>query len=330
MKRPRSFVLMGYMVLFAVVFIFAVAACNSSSSSGGSSEKKMELSEQTISETMSLIEKSVPGCRVVDVSGSMTSAPVVRMKSAIKKNVALASISQLPAFPGVIEGDCGGEMKIESVHKSGNTTSSFIFNSFCFYDDSTGVSEAVIINGKFITTEEGTPGDFGPTIHGAKAKTDGKISIQMSDETISLSLDANISYGVPGLWEPDMPTQANPDRLTVKQASIDMPSSGISHTLKDLRAESWISEGNEIMGVNSGRYSTGKEYVAIYTSQDLVMNEWGDIIGGKLALEGAGGDVLEISAGAQSGFMQIEKNGVRNNQDLDCSGMALPVLDLVF
>jgi hypothetical protein len=331
MTVKRFYLLSGCTMLFFAAAIFGLFACGGSSGggSGGSGGGKAELSEARVVESLTIIEDTVPGCQVTNTS--MAAAPVALMKSALDNDSALSNIRNMSAFQlDEIAGDCGGTLSIDSEHKSGNTTYLVVFNNFCFYDEEAVTPQEVIINGKLKGVEEGTPSDSGPIISGMRANTEGKLTIQTGDETISISLDdLRVKHGNPSTWEPDPPTAANPDRLTIKQVSIDMKNQGLSHTLKNIEAEIHESGDNQIMEIFSGTYNTGKDYVDVYTTTPLVIDEGGNMTGGTIAVEGDG-DIVTISRapGTPAGVLELRRNGVKINKNLDCSEIEIPLLDM--
>lgn len=326
----RFYVLSGCTILFFAVAIFGLFACGGSSSGGsGGSGDKAELSEARVEESLTVIEDSVPGCQVKNTS--MAAAPIVLMKSAISNDSALSNVRNMSAYQlDEIQGDCGGTLNIDEDHKSGNTTYTVDFNNFCFYDEETAIQQEVIINGKIKGVEEGTPSESGPIISGFRANTEGKLAIQTDDETISISLDdLRVKHGNPSTWEPDPPTAGNPDVLTIKQVSIDMKNQKISHTLKNIEAEIHESGDNQIMEIYSGTYNTGKDYVDVYTTNPVVIDDFGNMTGGTIAVEGDG-DIVTISRapGTPAGVLELERNGVKIDKNLDCSEMDIPLLDM--
>ena len=329
MKGKRYNGLCGSGIFLLVAALFILSACDGSSSSKGSGGRA-ELSEARIVSSLETIEENVPGCIVADTSMAM--APVSLMKAAVESDSALSGIRNLSAFLlNEIQGDCGGTLSIDSVHKSGNTTFTVVFNNFCFYDDEGITPQEVVINGTLKGVEQGTPGNFGPTISGFNANSEGKVTMQTADETITVSLtDLQVKYGVPGTWEPGTPTAANPDRLTIKQVSVDLKNQGISHTLKNLDAKMHESGDNKIVEIRDGIYNTGSGYVSIYTSQPLVVDDWGNMAAGTIVLEGDG-DVVEISRapGTPFGVLEVKRNGVKIDKRLDCSGVDISVLDIL-
>lgn len=332
MTMKRFYVLSACTMLFFAAAIFGLFACGGSSSSGdsGGSGSKAQLSEARVVESLTVIEDTVPGCRVTDAS--MAAAPIALMKSAISNDSALSNIRNMSAFQlDEIAGDCGGTLRIDSEHKSGNTTYLVDFNNFCFYDEETVTPQEVIIHGKLKGVEEGTPSGFGPIISGFRANTEGKLTIQTDDETISISLDdLRVKHGNPSTWEPDPPTAANPDRLTIKQVSVDLKNQKISHTLKNVEAEIHESGDNQIMEIFSGTYNTGSDYVDVYTTTPVVIDEEGNMTGGTIAVEG-GDDIVTISRapGTPAGVLEIERNGVKINKNLDCSEIEIPLSDML-
>lgn len=332
MTMKRFYVLSACTMLFFAAAIFGLFACGGSSSSGdsGGSGSKAQLSEARVVESLTVIEDTVPGCRVTDAS--MVAAPIALMKSAISNDSALSNIRNMSAFQlDEIAGDCGGTLRIDSEHKSGNTTYTVDFNNFCSYEEETVTPQEVIIHGKLKGVEEGTPSDFGPIISGFRANTEGKLTIQTDDETISISLDdLRVKHGNPSTWEPDPPTAANPDRLTIKQVSVDLKNQKISHTLKNVEAEIHESGDNQIMEIFSGTYNTGSDYVDVYTTTPVVIDEEGNMTGGTIAVEG-GDDIVTISRapGTPAGVLEIERNGVKINKNLDCSEIEIPLSDML-
>lgn len=330
MTVKRFYVLSACTMLFFAAAIFGLFACGGSSSSSGGSGSKAQLSEARVVESLTVIEDTVPGCRVTNTS--MAAAPIALMKSAIDNDGALSNIRNMSAFQlDEIAGDCGGTLSIDSEHKSGNTTYSVVFNNFCVYDEETVIPQEVIIHGKLKGVEEGTPSPDGPIISGFRANTEGKLTIQTDDETISISLDdLRVKHGNPSTWEPDPPTAANPDRLTIKQVSIDLKNQKISHTLKNIEADIHESGDNQIMEIYSGTYNTGRDYVDVYTTNPVVIDDFGNMTGGTIAIEGDGGDIVTISRapGTPAGVLELRRNGVKINKNLDCSDIEIPLLDM--
>jgi hypothetical protein len=171
------------------------------------------------------------------------------------------------------------------------------------------------------------PVSDGPIISGFRANTEGKLTIQTDDETISISLDGlRVKYGNPSTWEPDPPTAANPDRLTIKQVSVDLKNQKISHTLKNVEADIHESGDNQIMEIYSGTYNTGRDYVDVYTTNPVVIDDFGNMTGGTIAIEGDG-DIVTISRapGTPAGVLELRRNGVKINKNLDCSEIEIPL-----
>lgn len=337
MKIRQWFFRIAGLGVFALGTIFLFAACDSGSSSG-SSAKSVELNEERVAAAQKTFETNVPGCQVTNPA--MMSAPLAAITAAFQGNQ-LSNREGMASFPlaGDVQGYCGGTLNITRLHgasdglKRGHSQKIFDFTDFCTIDESSGVPQQVVINGTFIDHQEGEPGDFGPTVFRRNADTDGKLSIEMPDETLLIELvGLRHEYGNPGTWNPGVPTQESPDELTAKSLSIDYVNNEKNHRLRNIEGYIFRDGSNNLcLDLLSGRsYTSAGNFAEIYTTAPLVLDvNDGRLLSGALVVEGSGADRVEMRPGAAADVFDIQYNDEPLAQGMDCSDHDAEVLELL-
>lgn len=321
--------------------------CNGGSSSGGGATA--DITTAAVDEALTWVNDTIPGCRRTDPAaatvaeagktaawsiGALTEVFTL-LADARKLSSGQATIPARQTFVG----DCGGTLDVDSVHLNGITTYTLTFNNFCSTDNSsptpllsaaTGPQESAATGpqqstatGIVIAKQIGTPGASGPLVTSGTMTTD-ELTVVTGTETMKLAMNnAAVTYGVPGTWEPGIPTAANPDQVTIDRVTANLESQDRIHTLTNVTASAHESGVNAIVNITGGRYATTSHgQVNIATSVPLVGNmTTGQITAGTLTLTGAAGSMAEVTAsGTGDGTATVTVNGVPYGSGLDCSG----------
>ena len=268
------------------------------------------LDEATVSARLAEIGADVPGCDVT--SGATT---VLRQLTA----------------PGPLRidggsGPCGGTMSVSSEHVDGTTTYTVGFDQFC----SSSVDGDVTYQGTVVAVQEGKPTDSGPKISALEVRTDGPLVVAQNGATIDIAVDSvRTEYGVPDVWYPGAPDDANPDVTTVSHASAVFSSDGREEYIRDLvytRAGVW----DATYVVKEGKLGReGEDFVTVRTADGdpLVINVLGlQITGGTVEFGGAEGTVLAVRPdGTTAGVMVMDLNDAPYAEGLNCSAGREPL-----
>jgi hypothetical protein len=299
-------------------------------SGGGGTTGAAEITSATVEEALTWIEDTVPGCTVVNSQASAAQKAAAQATGALGEVLALIrDARKLPTGRATelaaqtFAGDCGGTLMVDSVHLNGVTTYTMNFSNFCSTDTSVTPPQQSMATGTVVAKEIGTPSASGPIISSGSLETD-ELTLVTGSETMKLVLNnATVTYGVPGTWSPGIPTQQNPNQLTIDQVTVNLQSQDRVHTLTNVSATGYESGANDVVNISGGRYSTTNHgHVNISTSSPLLVNiDTGQIMGGTLTFTGANGGVAEVTAaGDGSATGTITVNGTALGSGLDCSG----------
>lgn len=277
----------------------------------GGAHGTLVLDEATVSARLAEIGADVPGCDVT--SG------------------ASAALRQLTE-PGPLRidggsGPCGGTMSVSSEHVNGTTTYTVGFDQFC----TSSADGNVTYQGTVVAVQEGKPTDNGPKISALEAHTDGPLVVAQNGQTIDITVDSvRTEYGVPDVWYPGAPDEANPDVTTVSHASAVFSSDGREEYVRDLvytRAGVWDAT-YEVKGGQLGR--EGEDFVTIRTADGdpLVINVLGlQISSGTVEFGGADGTVLAVRPeGTTAGVMVMDLNDAPYAEGLNCAAGREPLV----
>lgn len=324
------------------ISIFAIPVgflgCGGGGGGGGVATDAAEVNATTVADALDWFEGTVPGCQV---NAAAASAPVREAASGMRVLSELftmvSDVNNLPAARAsalaaqTFAGDCGGTLTVDSVHNSGITTFTLTFSNFCSTDDSVTPPQQSMATGVVTAQEIGTPGDTGPTVTSATVATD-QLTLVSNGETSKLAVNnATMIYGVPGVWDPGIPTAANPDQVTVGQATVTFETQGRTHTISNVAATRHESGDTEIINITGGRYATSTHgYVNVTTSEPLVVNlNTGILISGAMQATGANGATATVTAsGAGDGKLTVEVDGTPVG-GVDCSGAQDMLLGLI-
>jgi hypothetical protein len=312
------------------------------SDNGGGATNAAVVDETSVNKSMVFVEETIPGCQMVEATeiaaGVMGSRTISNQSGALvslfntlaaARNQTTENLTSIAIEPQIIEGDCGGTMTITSAHLDGVTTVTLLCNNFCSPDETTDPPGEIKINGKLIVKEVGTPSDLGPVISKYTAATEGELTVVTDADQVSLTLN-NFAYtfGSPGV-EPGVPTQSNPDQVTMGQLTVNFVTQNRVITIANLNATSYESGDNDVIAMSSGRFSiSDKGYVDVSTSQPLIMNSDGDLVSGEVVFEGANDNVVTVTSGGESGTFSLKLNGEPMDKGMDCSAIGLDDIPL--
>jgi len=327
MKRFR--LLSYFMVLFALLAMLSLTACDSDSDSSGNSgdsSNAAQLNDETLDKSMKWVDDTVPGCKLEGASALILSVP--RMKSVEKQpNIAfqlvadvllgrssgsIRGLAYLDGMSGSIEGDCGGSLTIDEEHANGDSDISIVFSSFCTEE----AGEQTVTNGTLNASIKGDPGPDGPEFSSISASTPGALTVASPEETVTLELD-NFSVSADD-------TSAS---LTIDEITIGLEKEGVTHSMSDVSADmDEDSAGNSTLHIYSGRYNAGEEgYVDISTPTPLAIDDDGALVSGEINFEGAEGNTVALTP-SSDGIFDVTLNGEPVDQRMDCSEISLDLL----
>jgi hypothetical protein len=296
-----------YFLTLVILFCFSLAACDENISIEGI-EEPPGLSRERVAEALNLVETFVPGCKTIDAS--MAAMPVSPME-----------IRNRPAV------DCGGTLHIDRGH-NGSNGYAIVFEEFCFLDED-GTGE-IVLNGVIKGSEDASAGEFGPTMHGSNFSTEGDLVMKIAGESFSFRVeDLSVAYGVPDIGAPGTPSKAMPDTLTVRRVDIDLEDKDVSLSVRNIKAERYRSDNDNVLEILSGTFHFGPDHVDISTFRPLVMDESGNFMSGIVRLDGADGNVVEILPVSRSRILEVKSNEEKLDRDLDCSGSVTMLLWLL-
>ena len=344
----RSNLFKSCLILILAFFPLFFTGCGGGGSddddNNGTATQAAVIDEASVTEEMEFMEESIPGCRMVEateIAAGIMGSPLPPDSSGAlvglfatltaARNRTLDYLTAISIAPMEIEGSCGGTMTISSSHSNGTTTFTLVFTDFCSSDDTANPPVEMTINGKLIAKQIGTPSGAGPIISQYTAETDGKLTVEVGAETVSLTLENFIyTLGSPGVT-PGAPTLTNPDQVAMDQLTINFETQKRVMTLTDLRAASYEEGDNKVAELSSGRFSLGdKGYVDVKTSQPLVMDSNGDMVSGAVDFAGANGNVVTVIIGEETGKFTLEINGEPMDMCMDCSGLGLDGIPVPF
>lgn len=258
-----------------------------------------------ISEMGGIIPVCRPGTSIQGApAGSVPAAPTSRFSQLVelRRDRALARALELQSLgstkPADQFGDCGGRMTYPTYsHASGVTTGTFQFDNYCSTDSDTGEKET--LNGTVSFVNTGTPSASGPITQKIEASSSAGVTAVVRTSggaTVSNQKYSFTNYlyqaGVPG----GSPTSANPNRLSVQDATLSDLVSGKSYRQTNYTMTDYINTlGGEVVSVSGRSYRSNGEYFDLATTSPLTTNSSGNTVGGQLTFTGAGNSVAVLT-----------------------------------
>jgi hypothetical protein len=189
-------------------------------------------------------------------------------------------------------GSCGGRYGYRNYsHVNGVTTATLSFESYCQLDSSTGDKQTV--NGGIDFVNTATPTASGPITTQLDASTSAALSIvtqnpagaTVGSETINFTA-FKMAVGVPG----GTPTAAKPNLISMAEISVKNNTTGKTYRETGYALSEYENAAGNTEWTMTGRgYRSGGTYFDIATTQPMVENPSGDVVGGKITFTGANG-----------------------------------------
>lgn len=286
----------------------------------------MRVDAERVSSEVALIDADVPGCHAAPTDAAARTAMRAggaRLRDLVEAMRLVARArgesSGVTTYAGGIgtNGPCGGNVVVDYLHESGVTDYEVDLDAFCL-DTEDG---PVVLDGKLVGKETGTPSDFGPVISKFEVSSDGALEVTHAGETTRVTItDAKTEYGVPSEFEPGFPTEQAPDRTTIASVSAVFPS-GRESFLRKLEIER--SGGIEmVIRVVEGELGTeGEGYVEVQTVEgepiESLYND-GAVSGGAVQLTGRGGVVVVRQNPDDPDAFELTLDGAPVADSVDC------------
>ncbi len=271
----------------------------------GGCTSKVSWTEAKVDEELSQIEDNVPFCHVIEAGADVSAK----------------------AFPRA-NGTCGGAISGTSEHDNGVTDYEILLEGYCLTTD----DGDLVLDGVLRAREVGKPSDDGPIIDRLEGSTDGPVIIDHGGEITEFELqDGLVEYGLPEAWAPGVPTEDDPDLLSVKEFALTFPD-GSTTFVTDVEA-SRTGDMTLELTVTAGEFGVRGDYTSdLRTPEgeplvfDLAYLNFG---GSGAELQGKRGSVLTIiPEPLVPGRFDLELDGEPYKSSLDCSEGVVPVMTI--
>jgi hypothetical protein len=301
MKPWTRIALLGAGTL-ASALLFATCGGGGTDESGEEAEIDLEAVETGVEQIAGIITVCHNGAglreaRTPDPAARQTAALIarlVRLHRDAGLRVGGPPQSLGPNKPADSFGECGGRITYPTYsHSNGVTTATLEFDNYCESSDDAG-GNRIIADGVISFVNTGIPSQSGPyTDHIEADSPNGVIFDTRTPGGGTLLTSQRISFeeylfeaGVPG----DVPTQANPNRISWTDAAVSDLLGGKTYRLTDVSITEYFTlNGSEFIGINgTGHRSNGDSY-DIRTTSPITNNANGDVVGGVLTFSGASG-----------------------------------------
>lgn len=287
------------------------AACGGGGDSNEPGGNRTTIDLTTVTTGITEMSGVLPVCRP---AGSLRAAPPNGAVIAAPERSRFAVLMELRRNRGVARalelqslgstkpadqfGDCGGRMTYPTYsHSNGVTTGTFQFDNYCSTDSDTGEKET--LNGIVSFVNTGTPSASGPITQKIEASSQGGVTAQVktaAGATVSNQRYSFTNYlyqaGVPG----GSPTSANPNRLSVQDATLADLVSGKSYRQANYSVTDYINtSGGDVVSVSGRSYRSNGDYFDMATTTPITTASNGNTVGGQLTFTGANNSVAVLT-----------------------------------
>jgi hypothetical protein len=299
------------------LLVVLITACK------GDPKPTLVLDAATVSDRLESIGQDVPGCDVTGGASLSRVAPAVRGLRTLMR--ALPAGGPLMAGSGST-GACGGDLTVEFSHESGVTDYTLHFNDLCL----TSADGNITVSGDVSGREIGTPSDAGPVIEAMEVATVGAVTITQNGQTTDIVVTGGrAEYGKPEAWAPGEPDAANPDVVTLDNATATYSSDGRTEYVTGLRYERTGGDVATVTVTQGQLGRTDEAFVTMATVEgdpivvDLVAMQ---VQSGTVRLAGADDTELLVRPGETTGTLEFDLDGAPFASGLDCSAGRQPLV----